>query len=147
MSSSGVPLSHCAFIWKERVSGCWQIKTYRILQLNALKNAINTSNTIQQQRPFNGLWSGTTRVGRYQKKHSPTHTHPDHRASFITFRHLQRSMASSTIFPTVALPFFKLKYLLHGFPGLFTVISWHICFLLLVFSVFTLFSCRFRAVD
>jgi len=38
---------------------------------------------------------GTTRVGRYQKKHSPTHTHPDHRASFITFLHLQRSMASS----------------------------------------------------
>jgi len=36
----------------------------------------------QQQRPFNGLWSGTTRVGRYQKKHSPTHTHLDHRASF-----------------------------------------------------------------
>ena len=41
----------------------------------------------QQQRPFNGLWSGTTRVGRYQKKHSPTHTHPDQRASFITFLH------------------------------------------------------------
>ena len=49
----------------------------------------------QQQRPFNGLWSGTTRVGRYQKKHSPTHTHPDHRASFFTFLNLQRSMASS----------------------------------------------------
>ena len=49
----------------------------------------------QQQRPFNGLWSGTTRVGRYHKKHSPTHTHRDHRASFITFLHLQRSMASS----------------------------------------------------
>ena len=49
----------------------------------------------QQQRLFNGLWSGTTQVGRYQKKHSPTHTHPDHRASFITFLHLQRSMASS----------------------------------------------------
>ena len=49
----------------------------------------------QQQRPFNGLWSGTTQVGRYQKKHSPTHTHPDHRASFIIFLHLQRSMASS----------------------------------------------------
>ena len=47
------------------------------------------------QRPFNGLWSGTTRVGRYQKKHSPTHTHPDQRASFITFLHLQRSTASS----------------------------------------------------
>ena len=26
---------------------------------------------------FNSLWSVTTRVGRYQKKHSPTHTHPD----------------------------------------------------------------------
>jgi len=26
-------------------------------------------------QPFNGLWSGTTQVGQYQKKHSPTHTH------------------------------------------------------------------------
>ena len=49
----------------------------------------------QQQRSFNGLWSGTTRVGWYHKKHSPTRTHPDHRASFIIFLHLQRSMASS----------------------------------------------------
>jgi len=48
----------------------------------------------QQQRPFNGLWSGTTRVGRYQKKHPPTHTPPDHRASLINFLHLQRSTAS-----------------------------------------------------
>ena len=48
-------------------------------------------------QPFNGLWSGTTRVGRYQKKHSPTHTHPDHRISFIIFLHSQRSM-SSTLF-------------------------------------------------
>ena len=36
---------------------------------------------------------------------------------------------------------------LHGFPRLFTVISEHICFLLFSFSVFTLFSCRFDAVD
>ena len=28
---------------------------------------------------------GVGRVGRYQKKHSPTHTHPDHRTSFIIF--------------------------------------------------------------
>jgi len=35
-----------------------------------------------------GSWSGTTRVGRYQKKHSLTHIHPDHRTSFINFRHL-----------------------------------------------------------
>ena len=46
-------------------------------------------------QPFNSLLSGTTRVGLYQKKHSPTHTQPDHRTSFIIFLHLQRSMASS----------------------------------------------------
>ena len=44
---------------------------------------------------FNGLLSGTTRVDRYQKKHSPTHTHTDHRTSFIIFLHFQRSMESS----------------------------------------------------
>ena len=49
----------------------------------------------QQQQPFNGRLSGTTRVGWYQKKHSPAHTHPGQRTSFITFLHLQRSMASS----------------------------------------------------
>ena len=38
---------------------------------------------------------GLPRVGRYQKKHSPTHTHPDHRTSFIIFLHLQRSVTSS----------------------------------------------------
>ena len=46
----------------------------------------------QQQRthtqPFNGRVSGTTRVGRYQKKHSPTDTHPNHRTSFIIFLHV-----------------------------------------------------------
>jgi len=49
----------------------------------------------QQQQPFNGRLSRTTWVGRYQKKHSPAHTHPGQRTSFITFLHLQRSMASS----------------------------------------------------
>ena len=44
---------------------------------------------------FNGLWSGTTRVGRYQKKHSPTHTVPDHRTYFINSLNLLRSIASS----------------------------------------------------
>ena len=42
---------------------------------------------------------------------------------------------------------FLLQESLHGFPRLLSVISEHICFLLSVFSVFTLFSCRFRAVD
>ena len=49
----------------------------------------------QQQQPFNGHLSETTRVSRHQKKHSPAHTHPGQRTSFITFLHLQRSMASS----------------------------------------------------
>jgi len=34
-------------------------------------------------------------VARYQKKHSPTHTHPDHQKSSINFVHLLRSIASS----------------------------------------------------
>jgi len=44
----------------------------------------------QQQQPFNGRLSRTTR-----KKHSPAHTHPGQRTVFITFLYLQRSMASS----------------------------------------------------
>ena len=46
-------------------------------------------------KPFHGPLSGTTRVGRYLKKHSPTHTHPDHQTSFINFFHLLRSVTSS----------------------------------------------------
>jgi len=43
------------------------------------------------------LWIlfGTTRVSRYQKKCSPTHTYLDYQSSFICFRHLIQSMASS----------------------------------------------------
>ena len=51
--------------------------------------------TTTHTQPFNGLWSGTTQVGQYQKKHSPTHTHPGHRTSFINFLYLLRSIASS----------------------------------------------------
>jgi len=53
------------------------------------------THTHTHTQSFNGLLSGTTRVDRYQKKHSPTHTDPDHRTSFIIFLHLQRSMTSS----------------------------------------------------
>jgi len=45
------------------------------------------------QQPFYGPLSRTTRVSRYQKKHSPTH-HPDHHPIFIFF-HLTRSTALS----------------------------------------------------
>jgi len=54
----------------------------------------NTNTT--QQQPFYGPLSWTTRVSRYQKKHSPTH-HPDHHSIFISFFHLPRSIAFSGI--------------------------------------------------
>ena len=60
------------------------------VQLNQSDSLATDTHT----QPFNGPWSGTTRVGRYQKKHSPTHTHPDHRTSFINFLHLLRYIAS-----------------------------------------------------
>jgi len=66
---------------------------YRFSKFFTVKDS--TVNMHTHTQPFNGLLSGTTRVGRYQKKNSPTHTHPDHRTSFIIFLHLQRSMASS----------------------------------------------------
>jgi len=47
----------------------------------------------RQQQLFYDPLSGTTRVSRYQKKHSPTH-HPDH-LIFISFFHLLWSIASS----------------------------------------------------
>jgi len=54
----------------------------------------NVSHTHTHTQPFNGPFSGTTRVGQYQKKHSPTHTRPDRRTSFINFLHLLQSTAS-----------------------------------------------------
>lgn len=43
---------------------------------------------------FNGRLSGTTRVGQYEKKHSPTHTRPDHISHPISANQL-RSIESS----------------------------------------------------
>jgi len=44
---------------------------------------VQYTHTHTHTQPFNGPLSGTTRVGRHQKKHSPAHTHPDHQTSFI----------------------------------------------------------------
>ena len=52
------------------------------------------SDYYKHRQAFHGPLFGTTRVGWYQKKHSPTHTHPDHQTSFINFLHLLRSVAS-----------------------------------------------------
>ena len=49
----------------------------------------------QQQQPFCGLLSLTTRVSQYQRKHSPTH-HPNQHPSFTSFfHHILRSIAPS----------------------------------------------------
>ena len=78
---------------------CWHVWrcTQRIWQQNKTHKFWQYIWSAEHTRtqPFNGLWSGTTRVGRYQKKHSPTHTHPDHQTSFINFLHLLWSIASS----------------------------------------------------
>jgi len=73
---------HFLFSYLRTVDCAFPLKKYQ------LRNYTHT-------QPFNGRWSGTTRVGRYQEKHSPTHTHPGHQTSFISFLHLLRSMASS----------------------------------------------------
>jgi len=64
----------------------WNIHRHHMLITFSIKQ--------QQQRPCYGPLSGTTRVSRYQKKHSPTH-HPYHHPIFISFFHLLWSIASS----------------------------------------------------
>ena len=54
------------------------------------RNITTTTTTTTVLRTFDG----TTRVSRYQKKHSPTH-HPGHHPIFISFFHLPWSTASS----------------------------------------------------
>ena len=103
-------------------------------------------------QPFNGPLSGTTWVSRYQKKHSPTHTHPNHQTSFINFLHLLRSIASS-LFNLRAWQFFSTTSLqvLFGFPlGLKPSTSYSIHFFTQSLSSFrnacpydrNLFCCR-----
>jgi len=54
-------------------------------------------NTWHTHNRFTALWifSGTTRVSRYQKKHLPTDTYRGHQSSLICFLHLLRPMAFS----------------------------------------------------
>ena len=61
---------------------------------NTMRTTTTTTTTTTTQQPFYGPLSRTTRVSRYQKKHSPTH-HPDHHPIFISFFHLPWSIASS----------------------------------------------------
>jgi len=59
--------------------------------------------------------SGTSRVSRYQKKHSLTH-HPDHHPIFISFFRLLLSIASSlSIFGQIKVSYFSTSLLFLNF--------------------------------
>jgi len=66
---------------------------------------------------FYSTLSRTIWVSQYQKKHSPTHTYPDHQSTFISFLRLQRSVAPS-LFSLHASQFFCTSSLqvLFGLP-------------------------------
>ena len=70
---------------RHKIDTCVFTKVFWFQAMHKLTSLLHT-------QPFNGFWSGTTRVGWYQKKH----THPDHRTSFVNFLHLLRSIASSS---------------------------------------------------
>jgi len=63
---------------------CWMLTLYeRILDHESMITHTHT----HTHNHFMALWilSGTTRVRRYRKKHSPTHTHRGHQSSLSTF--------------------------------------------------------------
>jgi len=55
--------------------------------MNKTQVLITTHTHTHTHNRFTALWilSGTTRVSRYQKKHSPTHTHRGHQSSLSAF--------------------------------------------------------------
>ena len=97
-----IGVADCTNCYSWCVSNFWNDQVH---EYNMCKSSHNCNQLIAihtHTQPFNSLLSGTTRVGRHQKKHSSTHTHLDHRTSFIIFLHLERSMASS-LFSTMCL--------------------------------------------
>ena len=59
------------------------------------KRQSNSGKPKSTQCHKNWILFGTTRVRRYQKKHSPTHNYNGHQSSLICYLHLLRSTASS----------------------------------------------------
>jgi len=61
-----------------------------------LRDQLSSRRNYYYHNHFTALWtlSGTTRVSRYQKKHSPTHIYSGYQSSVICFLHLLRSVAS-----------------------------------------------------
>ena len=83
------PVLRLSHILKTYLPGCLYRHYWWVLEMCLIFFAFTFT------QPFNGPLSRTTWVGWYQKKHSPTHTYPDHPTSFINFLHLLRSIASS----------------------------------------------------
>jgi len=78
------------------------------------------------KKTINATPATDNRVSRFKKKHSPTHTNPDHQSSFISFIHLLWFIVSS-LFNLHAWQFFaqplsksRLVYLLVSHPPLHT---------------------------
>ena len=92
-------------VWREVQTCIWPSWCHcHSLSLASVKSRLvlpfwyQLTQVVLDKGPLNGcvwVWSGYARLGRYQKKHSPTDTHPGHRTSFINFLHLLRSIASS----------------------------------------------------
>jgi len=81
------------------ISACWSATLFSyltgqislpcniLLRTQLLYNLPLTHTHTHTHNHFTALWiwSGTTRVSRYQKKHSPTHTHRGHQSSLSAF--------------------------------------------------------------
>ena len=81
---------------REQVAGD-AVEQREVVRQELISYTPHTHTHTHTHNRFTALWilSGTTRVNRYQKKHSPTRTYRGHQSSPICSIHLLRSMASS----------------------------------------------------
>ena len=126
---------HCELLYH-----CCCYRAFKILESHGILNLLFLSLELHYYKHFAAFWtlSGTTRVSRYEKKHSPTHTYHGHRSFLICFLHLLKSMASSLFslrawqsFSTICLQVFS------GLPlGLAPSTSYYIHFFTQLLSSF-----------
>ena len=94
--------SDCVFILFSFVpSIVWYWKRRSCIVVNHVSMSAKCMNNNKQQQPFCGPLSGTTRVSRYQQKHSPTH--PPFWSSSNLYQLLPSTMIHS-ILPDSILP-------------------------------------------
>jgi len=115
-------------------------RTYTITFLWRLVLSSYFTFSVQQQQPFYSHLSRTTRVSRYQKKHSPTH-HPDHHPMFMSFFYLPRFIPSS-LFKLRAWQSFCTTsfHVLFGLPLYLLVWSLHLIFHTFLHPISVFFS-------